>query len=157
MRKKLLAVVGVACALGLVAGTFVANAGADIAAPETITVLGTVTKDRYVDVGKKGPTPGDTFMFVEQLTDESDDSVVGKSNISCTMHIGSWAICTGTFTINGRGEIVGQGLVPFGQDDVASFDVPVTGGTGEFDNVRGEVHVEGISETEERHTLSLIP
>ncbi len=156
MRKKLLAVVGVACALGLVGGTLVANAGADITAPETITVLGTVTKDRFVDVGKKGPTPGDTFMFVEQLTDESDDSVVGKSNIACTMHIGSWAICTGTFNITGRGEIVGQGLVPFGQGG-SSFDVPVTGGTGEFANVRGEVHIEPISETEERHTLELIP
>ncbi len=96
-------------------------------------------------------------MFVEQLTDESDDSVVGKSNIACTMHIGSWAICTGTFNITGRGEIVGQGLVPFGQGG-SSFDVPVTGGTGEFANVRGEVHIEPIlSETEERHTLELIP
>jgi hypothetical protein len=156
MRKNVLTVVGVVCALGVAGGTLVANAGADITAPEKITVLGTTTKDRFVDVGKPGPTPGDTFMWVEQLSDESDDSVVGKARIECTMHIGSWAICTGTFDITGRGEIVGQGMVPMTEEGTP-FDVPVTGGTAEFANVRGVVHVEPISEAEERHTLDLIP
>ena len=156
MRKKLLAVVGVTCALGLASGDLVANAGTNITAPETITVLGTTTKDRFVDVGKPGPTPGDTFMFVEKLTDESDDSVVGKARIECTMHINSWAICTGTFDFTGRGEIVGQGMVPF-DNDAPSFDVPVTGGTAEFANVRGDVHIEQISDDVERDTFHLIP
>jgi hypothetical protein len=156
MRKKVLAVVGVACALGLAGGAMVANAGADITAPETITVLGTTTKDRFVDVGKKGFSPGDTLVFVEQLTDESDDSVLGKARIECTVHIGSWAICTGAFDFTGRGEIVGQGIVPFTEED-APFDVPVTGGTGEFANVRGDVHIEQVSDGVERNTFNLIP
>jgi hypothetical protein len=82
---------------------------------------------------------------------------VGWARIQCTVHVGPWAICVGTFEITGRGEIVGQGMVPFGRQDVASFDVPVTGGTGDFANVRGEVHIEDISETEERETFELIP
>ena len=156
MRKKLVSVVGGVCLLGLVGGTVVANAGADITSPETITVLGTTIKDRFVDVGTHGFSAGDVIVFVERLTDEADDSVVGKSRIQCTVHVGPWAICIGTFNITGRGEIVGEGLVPFGPD-VTTFDVPVTGGTGEFANVHGVTHIESISETEERHTFELIP
>ena len=157
MRKRFVSVVGGVCLLGLVGGTVVANAGgADITAPETITVLGTTIKDRYVDVGKHGFSPGDVLVFVERLNDEADDSVVGKSRIQCTVHVGPWAICVGTFDFTGRGEIVGEGLVPFG-DDAVSFDVPVTGGTGDFTNVRGEVHIEPVSDEVERESFELIP
>jgi hypothetical protein len=156
MRKWVVSLVGAVCLLGLVGGTLVANAGADITVPETITVLGTTVRDRYVDVGKPRFSSGDVFVFVERLTDESDDSLVGTSRIQCTAHIGPWAICIGTFSITGRGEVVGEGLVPFGED-VAPFDVPITGGTGDFANVRGEVHVEPISGSEERLTFNLIP
>jgi hypothetical protein len=156
MRKKLVSLVGGVCLLGLVGGTVVANAGADITSPETITVLGTTIQDRYVDVGKHGFSAGDVLVFVERLTDEADDSVVGKGRIQCTVHVGPWAICVGTFNFTGRGEIVGEGLVPF-SDNVASFDVPVTGGTGDFTNVRGEVHIEPVSEEVERETFELIP
>jgi hypothetical protein len=156
MRKRLVSVVGGVCLLGLVGGTVVANAGADITSPETITVLGTIIKDRHVDIGKRGFSAGDVFVFVERLTDEADDSVVGKGRIQCTAHVGPWAICIGTFSFTDRGEVVGEGMVPFG-DNVDPFDVPVTGGTGDFTNVRGEVHIEGVSDTEERETFELIP
>lgn len=157
MRKKLASVVGGVCLVALVGGTVAANAGAaDITVPETITVLGTTIQDRYVDVGKHGFSAGDLIVFVEKLSNEADDSVLGKGRIQCTAHIGPWAICIGTFNFSGRGEIVGEGMVPFG-DDVASFDVPVTGGTGDFTNVRGEVHIEPVSDGVERETFELIP
>jgi hypothetical protein len=154
MRKRVAAVVA-ACVLGVVGGTVAANAGADITSPETISALGTFTKQRYVDVGKQGMSPGDTVLFVEKLTDDSDGSDLGTVRIECTVHIGPWGICVGTFDISGRGQIVGEGMVPFG--DVASFDVPVTGGTGEFANVRGEDHIEPVSDAAEHHTLDLLP
>ena len=80
---------------------------------------------------------------------------MGKTRTECTIQIGSWAICTGTVDITGRGQIVGEGMVPLA--DVETFDFPITGGTGEFNNVRGEMHVEPISDTEERLTFDLIP
>ena len=157
MRKRFVSVVGGMCLLGLVSGTVIANAGgANITAPETITVLGTTTKDRYVDVGKPGSSPGDVIVFVERLTDEADDSVLGKGRIQCTVHVGPWAICIGTFDFTGRGEIVGEGIGALG-DDAVSFDVPVTGGTGDFTNVRGEVHIEPVSDGVERETFELSP
>ena len=157
MQKRLVSVVGGVCLLALVGGTVVANAGgADITAPETITVFGTTTKDRYVDVGKHGFSPGDVIVFTERLNDAADESVVGKSRIQCTVNVGPWAICIGTFDFTGRGEIVGEGLVPFG-DDAVPFDVPVTGGTGDFTNVRGEVHIDPVSNELERESFELIP
>lgn len=154
MRVRMAVVV--ACVLGMVGGAVVAHAGAGITSPETLNLHGTFTKQRYVDVGKSGVGPGDTVLIVEQLSDVADDSVVGKVRIECTYHIGEWGICTGTFDITGRGEIVGTGMVPFGED--VSFDVPITGGTGEFSNVRGEDHIETVpGEDAELHTLSLLP
>ena len=47
--------------LGLIGGTVAANAGTDITSPETITTVGTTVKDKFVDVGKQGPSVGDTF------------------------------------------------------------------------------------------------
>ena len=154
MRKRLVSVVGLVCLLGLIGGTVVANAGADITSPETFTLVGTTIKDRFVDVGKEGNSPGDVIDFVNRLTDETD-AVVGKARIQCTLHVGSWAICIGTFDITGRGQIVGEGMVPFSAD-TTSFDVPVTGGTGDFSNVRGEVTVTP-TDTGESDAFSLIP
>jgi hypothetical protein len=47
--------------LGLIGGTVAANAGTDITSPEIITTVGTTVKDKSVDIGKRGPTVGDTF------------------------------------------------------------------------------------------------
>ena len=154
MGKKVMSIVGVLCVLGVLAGALVANAGSRITTPETLTLLGTTIKDKFVDVGKPGQTPGDQILFIEDLTDAG--AKVGKARIECTLHLGQWAICTGTFNIAGRGEIVGQGMVHF-TEDASSFEVPITGGTGEFANVRGVDHVESLSDTEERHTLELLP
>lgn len=154
MQKRLVSVVGLVCLLGLIGGTVVANAGADITSPETFTLVGTTIKDRFADVGKQGNSPGDVLVFVNRLTDETD-AVVGKARIQCTLHVGEWAICIGAFDISGRGEIVGEGMVPF-SPDITSFDVPVTGGTGDFSNVRGEVNVTP-NDTGEVDTFDLIP
>jgi hypothetical protein len=60
-----------------------------------------------------------------------------------------------TFDITGRGEIVGTGMVNVGTE-TQDFDVPITGGTGDFAKVRGvaHVHLTGSGETD---TLELLP
>jgi hypothetical protein len=156
MRGRLTFVVAMACLAGLAGGTLIANAGADITAPETITTIGTTVRDRFVDLGKRGFTPGDMIVFVDRVTNEADDARLGTGRIQCTVHIGGWGICVGTFAFTDRGEIVGEGMVPLSEES-PSFDIPVTGGTGDFANVRGEVHVESVSENEERLTFDLIP
>jgi hypothetical protein len=56
-----------------------------------------------------------------------------------------------------RGEIVAEGTYPpYADLHTPPFDFAVTGGTGDFSNVRGTVHVE-VLDAAERFTFSLIP
>ena len=52
------------------------------------------------------------------------------------------------------GQITAQGLVTFGPEP-EPFAVAVTGGTGRYRDVDRELHVETVSETEERLTFEL--
>jgi hypothetical protein len=154
MRAWIVAVVAAAGLLGLIGGTVAASAGTDITAPETITTVGTVLKDKFVDVGKQGPSVGDTFATTLDI--ESQAGVdLGTERTQCTIGTGRWAICTGAFDITGRGEIVGTGAVNLGTES-PDFDVPITGGTGEFANVRGVAHIH-LTENGETDTLELLP
>jgi len=153
MRGKWLTVAAI-CTLGVMGGgAVVAAAGTDITSPETISAHGTQTRARYIDEGKPGEGPGDVSMFVESLSDASG-AVIGSLRVTCTAQIGGWGMCEGVFTIDGRGQIVGSTLVA---PKATGVDVPITGGSGDFANVRGEDHIEFVSPTEEHHTLDLLP
>jgi len=154
MRNRIVSVVAAAGLLGLIGGTVAANAGTDITSPETITTVGTTTKDKFSDVGKPGPSVGDTFASTLALKSTAGVDL-GTERTQCTLNAGQWAICTGAFDISGRGEIVGTGMVNFGTES-PDFDVPITGGTGDFANVRGVAHVH-LTENGETDTLELLP
>jgi hypothetical protein len=155
MKKAFVGMVAAAGLLGLIGGTVVASAGTSIPSPETITTVGTVVKDKGVDVGKQGPSVGDTYAWTLDIKSQAGVDL-GTERTQCTLGVGGWAICIGTFDITGRGEIVGTGaFVNFGSESV-DFDVPITGGTGDFANVRGVVHVH-LTENREIDTLELLP
>lgn len=162
MRRLFVSVAGLACLLGVIGGTLVANAGSSIVAPETFTLVGTGDRLYFDDQGKPGVSPGDTILFTSPLTDENG-ATVGKNRGQCTIHAGKWEICTYVWDIVGRGEMVAGGTYPpYAGLDTPPFDLAVTGGTGDFSNVRGTVHVEvlesspGISGAE-RFTFDLTP
>lgn len=138
-------------------GISMAAAAGDITQPETIVVLDTTVKDGFVDVGKKGFSLGDTFMFLGRLTSEADGSRVGTVRGQCTINLGEWALCEAAFSIGDRGDVAAEGAIRL-TEEPAAFDVPITGGTGEFENVRGSVHIETTSnEDVSLETLHLIP
>jgi hypothetical protein len=154
MRKRIVSVAAAAGLLGLIGGTVAAAAGTGIPSPETITTVGTVVKDKFVDVGKKGPSVGDTFATTLDIKSQAGVDL-GTERTQCTVGTGKWAICTGTFFITGRGEIVGTGAVNIASE-TPDFDVPITGGTGDFANVRGVAHVH-LTKNGETDTLELLP
>jgi hypothetical protein len=155
MRTRIVAVVAAAGLLGLLGGTMVANAGTTaIPSPETITTVGTEVKSKSVDVGKQGPSVGDTTAWTLDIKSQAGVDL-GTERTQCTVGTGKWAICTGTFDITGRGEIVGTGAVNIASE-APDFDVPITGGTGDFANVRGVAHVH-LTENGETDTLELLP
>jgi hypothetical protein len=155
MRTRIVSVVAAAGLLGLIGGSVVASAGTSIPSPETITTVGTEVKDKTVDVGKQGPSVGDTTAWTIDIKSQAGVDL-GTERTQCTLGVGRWAICIGTFVITGRGEIVGTGMVDFGPGRSLDFDVPITGGTGDFANVRGVVHVH-LTENREIDTLELLP
>jgi hypothetical protein len=153
MHRKLASIAVLAGVLGVIGGTVAASAGSDITAPETITTVGTTVKDKFVDVGKQGPSVGDTFATTVDIKSQAGVDL-GTERTQCTLGAGQWAICTGAFDITGRGEIVGTGMVNVGTEN-PDFDVPITGGTGDFANVRGEAHVH-LTKNGETDTLELL-
>ena len=157
MRKKVGYIAVSAALLAVVSGLAVAQAATAIVAPETIVLMSHTVKDANVNVGDKAFGPGDSFMNLTQLFDETDQTQLGDGHVQCTVQPGKgWTLCTGAFNITGRGQIVGQGAIRFSQE-TTSFDVPITGGTGDFANVRGYVHVDLIDETTEKDTFNLLP
>ncbi|HET7235826.1 MAG TPA: hypothetical protein VFK59_05275 [Actinomycetota bacterium] len=154
--RKIVSVAGLVCLLGVIGGAVVANAGSGIPSPETFTLVGIGERLYLDDQGKPGVSPGDAILFTLPLTDETG-ATVGKNRGQCTIHAGRWEICTYVWDIVGRGEIVAGGTYPpHAGLDTPPFDFAVTGGTGEFSNVRGTVHVE-VLDAAERFTFSLIP
>jgi hypothetical protein len=156
MFRKLL-IVGFAGVLVLVgSGLTMAFAGNNITQPETLVLKETTLKNHFVNVGKSRFGPGDSFLFVDSLTDPADGSRVGTVRGQCTVQIGHWQTCQVGGFLRGRGEIFVSGVTQATQQPTA-LDFAITGGTGEFANVRGTVHVVPVSNTEETTTLKLIP
>lgn len=157
MRRRLGHVAMTAALLTAVGGLAVTQATADITAPETFVLIGHDVKFAEVNLGDKAYGPGDSFMFVTQLFDETDQTRVGTYHGQCTIQPGKgWALCSVAVFIKGRGQIMVEGGVQF-TPNTTPFDVPITGGTGDFADVRGYIHVEPIDDTSERDTLFLLP
>ncbi len=113
----------------------VASAASDITGPVTISVIEHPSHDKIIDIGAKGDSPGDMFMFHNQLFDETDTTLVGTDSGMCIREApkqGIWE-CWWTITL-ADGQITAEG--PF--SDTADTDLfAVTGGTGIYENVRG--------------------
>jgi hypothetical protein len=154
MRTRIVSVVAAAGLVGLIGGTVVASAGTSIPSPETITTVSTTIKEKGVDVGKQGPSVGDTYAWTQDIKSPAGVDL-GTERTQCTNGTGQWAICIGTLDITGRGEIVSTGWVDFGPGRSLVFDVPITGGTGDFANVRGVTHVD-LTENHDIYTLELL-
>jgi hypothetical protein len=154
MFKKL-SIVGLAGVLMLVGGGLAtALAGNDITSPQTLVLTETQTKSKVADVGKPGIGPGDSFLFISSLTNMADGSKAGSVHGQCTVQVGHWLLCQAGAFLGDQGEISVSGVI---SSNAQSIDIPITGGTGVFDNVRGTVHIEQVSDTVSTDTFNLIP
>lgn len=130
MKHALLIVV-----LALVAAAAVAVA----AQGRSASSLTFVTKQQsfaQIDVGKKGFSIGDSFIFAEQLL--ADGKPAGHDRVMCT-HVANTRTdaesCSGTVVLAG-GTIELAGLASRGP-----FTVAVVGGTGSYAGARGSARV----------------
>jgi hypothetical protein len=133
-------------------GTNATSAAAKMPAPpasaKRLVFFTRQVRSAAVDVGSAGPSAGDSFIFEEQVFDQSHMRV-GRDSVACTNRIRSVG-CNGTLFVTGRGTITIDSAT-YGPNVFA-----VVGGTGEFFGARGELHVRNTSDTTSRLTFFLM-
>jgi hypothetical protein len=106
-------------------------------------------KFTFVDVGRHGDSPGDYGVFRDAILN-SKGQRVGTIDVQC---IAAYADhCRGSIRIAGRGQITFDGMTPLGRDP---DHFAVTGGTGVFTGVGGELKIEFPNENRARLTVKL--
>ena len=140
--RRLLPLVALMLAGGLLLGPTLAGAQGD--GSENLVVLSKTLRIRHVDHAPSGETPGDVFLFKYAFWDESGTNRLGTAWVECTLDFGTVAICTAAVRIDGRGWITGTGGIS--NLSAPQFTFPVTGGTGDFRDVTGEVRAAAVDE-----------
>jgi hypothetical protein len=155
MKRKVGYIAVTAALLAVVGGLAIAQAATNITAPETLVLFAHGGKAAHLDVGDKGSSPGDVYMFSIPLYDETDTTRVGVVHYECTVQPGTgWELCSAALDISGRGMLVATGSLHF--TDATTYPMPITGGTGDFANVRGDGVIEEL-DSGFKYTLNLLP
>jgi hypothetical protein len=99
------------------------------------------SQDVALDLGDKGDSPGDRYIYSGDLFDHKGGRNIGRVGGSCeTLSTGAHAeqLCTVNFILAG-GQIAGVGMFNtadlFGGGKTLTF--PLTGGTGVYRNIHG--------------------
>ena len=137
---------GIALALALAAGTVTA-AGTTSAPEDAGRVIHFTTKQVHqtlIDNGTAGFGVDDVVIFSNDLY--QDGTKIGEDGGTCTVVRAAAGItmhCLGTNTLP-DGQIAVQGLAAPGEP----FELAITGGTGRYRGVRGQVFGRNTSSTE---------
>jgi hypothetical protein len=153
MGRRLGAFTVVLAAAALVVGVVSPATGSSGGGKDrTFRVVGVVTELNLVDVAPTGASLGDEIVFSEKLL--RGGSQVGHEGAVCTTVSveRTEAHCVATFWFP-EGQISGEGLVTLGS--TAPYDVPITGGSGKYAGVEGELHVQPVSDTQGIQTFHL--
>lgn len=153
-------VVVVAMIVGVLgAGLLSAVAATGIVVEETLVLGEHTLKGKVLDLAGAPDDfrPGDRYIFRSELTDA--DGVAGHLYADCSVHFARTDSCSVVYDIAARGTVVALGLIPASELEVGgSWTLAITGGTGDFDNVRGSVTVEVVDEEgNSEQTLNLLP
>lgn len=153
MRKLVTFIISLA-ALGLTIGAVSPALGSskNSNGRHTINMDATITEVNFVDTGEPGSTLGDQIVFSNQLV--NGQKQIGHEGAVCTtVSVARHeAQCTATFSFP-DGQVTAQGLVVLGSMD--PYAVPVTGGSGKYQDVGGELRTTPVSDTQGKLTLRL--
>jgi aminoglycoside/choline kinase family phosphotransferase len=134
------------------------NAAAAVAAAKTkdvtrLVLIARFVEETLVDVPPVGEeNVGDSFLFTEDLFTPTGRAV-GHDQVRCTLMFRQEVFCEASAVLNGRDEIVVEGVIGAEQRPVLA----VVGGTGRFRNARGQVFIlPGPTEEETRLVFALL-
>lgn len=124
---------------------------AEITTGKTLHLITTEDAGRNIDVGPRGVSPGDYAVFEETLRNEAG-KVVGRDSARCMLMVTTYR-CDATFRINGKGNI--EVAASFFQGGGATL--AVTGGTGTYQNARGQARIVNDSGSGTHFVFTLLP
>jgi hypothetical protein len=138
------AVALVALAVGAIGPAW--GSSSDKGKERTFTLKALTTEQHF-----EGTDLGDQIVFTTQLL--KGDTEVGHQGGVCTVTsvARAEAQCLATYALRG-GQITGQALIRLG--DPTPYAVAVTGGSGRYKGVEGEIRVDPASETQPRGVLT---
>jgi hypothetical protein len=164
MRRKVLVFVSAAAVLGLLVGTLVFRSASAITTARAITVIAPDTEQSRIDVKPKGPSQGDLLVFAGPLRNAANTRTIGRIDGTCVTTSNPAGPeeerrhCTITTSFDRRdppgAEIAIQGVGRVLAEDVL---VAVTGGTRDFQNVRGQALIDYTTTGQITITYSLLP
>ena len=138
----------------------VAIASSRIAAEESMTVYTETARYRFVDNGKKGSSVGDHDLYFDAIfSDEGKTVRIGTDRVVVEYMQSTYAMVQLEFTIQGRGKIYAAGTLDFGESflEGTGGDLSIVGGTGEFENVGGSVHLSVFDDETFKNEMHLLP
>jgi hypothetical protein len=119
--------------LVIVCGNSALSAQSSLA--EDINVVERATSDAVLDTGAKGDSAGDILTFANEIYDAENKNKLGDNNGWCVRTVvGKAWECFWTLSLQ-DGQIVVAGPFTDGKDSVLA----ITGGTGKYQNARGEM------------------
>jgi allene oxide cyclase len=157
MRNRLTYTLAVVAVAALIVAAVAVAAGSSstpqITQPTTLHVIEHPVTDTVVNTGPRGDTTGDLLTFHNKLFNATNTTVVGRDQGSCIRIVPgrSWE-CTWTNFVR-RGHITVEGPFFDSHDSLVS----VTGGTGIYRNVRGQMLLHARPNGQFDFEFSLIP
>jgi len=122
----------------------------------TFTLTGKTLASEQIDVGKPGPSLGDMNVITEDVY--RDGKRIGTSDIQCTVVRIQGpkfaAQCFNTASLPG-GQITSQGVVTSDEIEQVPFTQAVTGGTGAYEGVTGQLTVDEAGDKPAELTFEL--
>ena len=132
-------------AVVLVAAAMIASSSSEASSygGKAFTLTGETLAVEQIDVGKPGPSVGDRQILTEDVYRKGKR--IGTSDIECTMvraELPKFTVqCFNTTALPG-GQITAQGIVTSDQLEKVPFQQAVTGGTGAYEGVTGQLTVD---------------
>lgn len=117
----------------------------------TLVFVERATSDTTIDLGPDGESLGDVLAFANEVYDETNTTLAGTDQGWCVLtRPGDAYECSWTLTL-GDGQIMVQG--PYLNEGASALTI--TGGTGVYVGVTGELTVRVLSEEEIEFTYEL--
>jgi hypothetical protein len=157
--RKLLPILAAAAAALTLTSLSPASAHKSPSTPHAFTVATKTIEEARLDLGDPGPTLGDTNVITEDVY--VGGKKVGTSDVTCTLvrleparHF--FAVeCLNTTVLPG-GQISAQGVVTSDEIEKVPFKQAITGGTGAYKGVRGELAVDEAGDGPAHLTFDLV-